>query len=726
MLNKTLITCLLFLFTSVALTAQQTKKKPKLKELPLMFLDGRALSPGEIQTIDPEEIASLTVLKEEYALKHYGRIGVVLINSKRATREEYQKYFSSRSPEYQKLLAETQGSDETFTYILDEEILKKNYETDLASIADSTFKSIKVVDSLTLANTYKVTNKSAGIVITTTKGPKPQSSTSIKYKFEPQLLILSPGNTAFDPQAAKDIEAQNKELRASAASLPEGLKEEAENIQLMRRSATSFISKLDFFKQVTMISQDYLAYRFFERFPQTLILVKDQKIDANITLAQFADAEKMPYLLLFPSVNITKGKTGYIARIKAQLYERESNSLLIDKEYQGDDQNPGFEFMCKEGSLNCTLNNALSTLLREVIQAIAMNNATLKAEKLLRRERSTFIRENIYPESFDVSLLRKAVPLTDKSINLENVYQCLNSPKADKFVAFFTKIASEKTFKDVADGKKDRNVNIISKENIPDKALFNEIPNTYAYIVKGVKSNGRWFYKKDKVTYFEPEDNQQGKLEYLYNLQKWGYFKKESTEPDTGFWHGQLFERVPDLRKDPKWENYREMWRTEEKENRDYIGMYEIVASVLRSEKEEQEKAWQDSVQNHIFAPFYQQQIRSGVNGIKAHSPVLTSSLLIYSKNKKYILNPEEVKDANGSTYVRYFLFESATGKIYEWTYFSPYQKKKGNVENGIMDNLNKITQWNYSYDTLDDDSFWSNCVLLKENGMYKYLREVN
>ncbi|SDL87975.1 hypothetical protein SAMN05421820_102387 [Pedobacter steynii] len=41
------------------------------------------------------------------------------------------------------------------------------------------------------------------------------------------------------------------------------------------------------------------------------------------------------------------------------------------------------------------------------------------------------------------------------------------------------------------------------------------------------------------------------------------------------------------------------------------------------------------------------------------------------------------------------------------------------------MENLAKITKWDYSYDTLDDEQFWNNYVLLKENGAYRYLKRL-
>jgi hypothetical protein len=36
---------------------------------------------------------------------------------------------------------------------------------------------------------------------------------------------------------------------------------------------------------------------------------------------------------------------------------------------------------------------------------------------------------------------------------------------------------------------------------------------------------------------------------------------------------------------------------------------------------------------------------------------------------------------------------------------------------------LNEVTKWNFSFDTLDDKNFWDKYVLLKEGDSYKYLK---
>ena len=72
-------------------------------------------------------------------------------------------------------------------------------------------------------------------------------------------------------------------------------------------------------------------------------------------------------------------------------------------------------------------------------------------------------------------------------------------------------------------------------------------------------------------------------LQFLNNLQDWNFFKIDSTTFNPDFWETNLFNKIKDIRKDPEWNKYgKTIWKTEEEENRNYIGLYEIVADQLK------------------------------------------------------------------------------------------------------------------------------------------------
>ncbi|WP_316839759.1 hypothetical protein [Pedobacter gandavensis] len=721
-----------FLLYSVNLFAQQPAKK--ITADPLFFIDGKELLKSEMANINPDDIAMVTVLKE-HTFKEYGekgKNGVVLIETKVYARKRFQQYLSTKSAKYKSLLGDN-SDDQNIQYILNEKVLNKNYEGDLASIDDSTFISITVISAEDL-KAYKVTGKQYGLLIKTKVEKAKVEKTKVKAeaveqvvqqsKFEPELLILSVGKVSFDPSARKSIEEKNKQLKQefSKGEQMDLSNVEQENNRLMMQSAVTYAENVNFFNQISMLSQNYLSYRFIERFPNTLILLKDKIAENGLTdLAKIAREENMPYVLNFPSAHISKERGGFVLQLKVQLYEAESNSLILDQAYNGDQTNQGFEFAC-DGSIQCTINNALSDALTDVIRQIALNNKTLQAEGVLAKKRFDLIKTEIFLKNNDLSFIKSVISQSDKSINLNDLYQGFYSDDKSKFIGFFFRNVDKQQLKDLSESKNDHNVQILSGASLNDKNVL-DVPQSCAYIVKGLSSNGKWYYQKDKVTYFEAENEDEGKLEYLNNLQKWDYFKKKLIVVDPGFWEGKLFEKIEDKRKDPNWEKYQEMWESNEREDRDYIGMYKIVADQMKEEKKLAERVLMDSIAIHVFKPFYDAAIKSGQYQISGYNPVLKDNLFIYNTDKSMIINPIEITDGKGQISLRYFVFLRSSGEVHEWNYFPAFKMKKRSIENGIMKNLATITKWDYSYDTLDDEQFWSNYVLLKENGVFKYLK---
>lgn len=547
---------------------------------------------------------------------------------------------------------------------------------------------------------------------------------------EPKILILSPAKTSVSPELQKEVKSLTNTIAKNIAQLKKSteqddqtLKEESQNIQLMDQNGKSFLADLDFFKQISYISYKYLVYKFYERFPNELLLLKDTTVAGDLnSLQQLAIKEQMPYIINFPVVSLFKNN-GRKAEITVQLYELASNSFLINKMYKGGDYNPGFEFTCDEGTLNCTLNNALSDALGEIIRQIAINSPTLKAERKLNRERADALQSGLFQQPFDDTLVKLVVPQTDSAVNLSNIYQCLYNMDKTQFIAFSAETGVNKLFKSLHDKKNKGTVNIITSKDIHDPDYLDSIPKTYAFIIKGVKYNGKWYYEKDKATYFDARSQEEGRLMYLTNLVDWGYFKDKSIDYSPDFWNGKLFEKVIDRKKDPEWETYEDMWETEERENRDYVGLFKIVANQLKEEKEQEANVFKKNVSATILTPFFKEQVKSKLNHIVAYDRILNDFVLIYPKSREVILSPLTVTDEKGVKAIRFFVTVPATKQIYEWTYFKSHTVDKGFADDSINKMLGSVTKWNFAYDTLDDTEFWNKYVWAKEGNDYKYLK---
>lgn len=214
-------------------------------------------------------------------------------------------------------------------------------------------------------------------------------------KLEPKILILSPNETKYEKSFEKEIREYNNSLVKSKNTVEtevyltsEDFLSKPENIQQMIKSEIEFAENVDFFKNASSISEQFLAYRFFEKFPNLLIILKDQKSDGSLSnLKSIYESDKFQYVLNFSKIELYKVDNIGYAKIKIQLFDGISSAIILDKSYIGDWNNPGFEFACTNESINCTINNALSKALNDIVYTIAINSPTLKKEKKLSQER---------------------------------------------------------------------------------------------------------------------------------------------------------------------------------------------------------------------------------------------------------------------------------------------------------------------------------------------------
>ena len=547
--------------------------------------------------------------------------------------------------------------------------------------------------------------------------------------YEPQILILAPNLTKYEPSFEKEIVDYNKEIkkkinlseREATLNSPD-FKKQPENIQLITKSEIEFSKDIDFFKQASIISESFLTYRFYEKFPNLLIKLKDVKSNGSLDdLKTYSEVEKLQYVLNFASIELYRENKINYAKIKVQLYDNISSSIILEKAYTGDWNNPGFEFTCKDKTINCTLSNALSKALADIIYTIALNSPTLKRERQLQQERFEVLMKNYFIQFFDKQALKTIISPLDSNVNTEIAYQALFNTDKSKFVAFFLEQVSTQDFKALKDSKKDKNVNIISDKGIKDKGFLDDIPKTYAYIVKGVKYKDKWFYEKSNVTYFSANNLNEGQQEFFNNLQQWNFFKENSSAFSPDFWETELFEKVPDLRKDPDWEKYgTSMWKTDEINNRPYIGLYEIVANNFKKELEKENVIF-DKSKTALFAQFYlnlKSKNAQTYHKISEHS-------LIYPADKSIVLNPTLITSKDGKKTIHYFVILANQNSVFEWTYFEPKKVTDNLYGSEVVDQISGLTDWNFSVDNLNDLGFWKKYFLQQTGGKYKYLSEV-
>lgn len=133
---------------------------------PVFYIDSIHVNKTVLQNYNPDEIASITVYKGLDATKRMklATNGLIYIETKNFAKERYWEYFKSKSDEYVRIVPSPK-SDANIQYILNKKVLKDNFEGDLASINDTVFKSIQVIDKETLEKNYNVFNKDYGVII---------------------------------------------------------------------------------------------------------------------------------------------------------------------------------------------------------------------------------------------------------------------------------------------------------------------------------------------------------------------------------------------------------------------------------------------------------------------------------------------------------------------------------------------------------------------------------
>jgi hypothetical protein len=549
-------------------------------------------------------------------------------------------------------------------------------------------------------------------------------------RFDPQLLILTPNEFHCDAALQKEVGIADDSLKKVAVSAVARMFGDTvkinslpPNARIMAGNEISFIEPMDFSKEIPLISQQYLVYHFFEKFPNVLILLSKQRSTGDIDdLHRLADQEKEQYILNFPSINLYQENGIKYCKIKVQLYQRQSNTLLVDEEYKGGWSNSGFEFACEQGSISCTVNNALALALADVIAGIVLHNQALLEERRLAQKRYVYLHDSIFPHPFEETLVTSVIPHKDQDIEPDALYQCLYNSDSTKFVAFFLQTFTDKQARSPLAAKRDNHVTVLTLKNIQDPDYLDQRPHNYAYIVRGVLYQHKWYYEKTGVTYFDASDSTGGKVEYLNNLQHWDYFAAGTASPTADFWEGKLFEKIKDKRQDPNWERYKDMWAAEERENRPYIGLYEVVADELKKETDAGNVEFKKHVLDNELLPFYRRELKQKKNRFfKYEGPEKFN--LIYPADRHVVLNPLKVTDENGVTRMRFFVLLPATGEIFEWKLVPPIVLKKGEfTDEPVTKAIGRFTTWDYSFVTLDDDLFWNDKVLLKENGHYKYL----
>ena len=570
--------------------------------------------------------------------------------------------------------------------------------------------------------------------------------------YEPTILVLSPGECIADEGLEMQLDSLNKIARkqgkAQAREIEASSEETSQrdsNIIIMYKKKAELSRQMDFYNQITSFSEDYLQYRFFERFSNLLVYGIPQKSTDNIkALDKLAKAHKMRYVLSFPQVVSKKVDGSKTSTVHFVLYDHISNQIVLQKPYSGRDVNPGFEFACKEGSWYCTFSNALSEGLPEVIRLVAENNPTLIQERQVAEVRNDVLLNSIYTRK-----VPKRVPsiinTSDGSIDTSGYYQAVVNEDTSKFVAFFCYHSETNSFKDIKN-KKHGSVNIITE----DFTNLDKTPSMYACAVVGLKFEGEWYFDVKNKTYFNASSLENGKREFFLNLIRWDYFKKGEAELNPQFWSTNFFGKVESsvhknqdeirelevLRDQSKNSEDREIYQdmidnyTErDLKNKPYMGMYNLVADELKANEDKVNEAFDSTLMHETLIPFFDDYVDQTEAFISYQTFNSKRIATIYPSDRSKILVPIVLVDKHEKAKLHFFvLVPNPIGQyaLFKWHYLKPVEPEYRAYGGTINEQLNKVTRWNFTFDYLEDAEFWENYVFPRDESVaYKYLEKL-
>lgn len=233
----------------------------------------------------------------------------------------------------------------------------------------------------------------------------------------------------------------------------------------------------------------------------------------------------------------------------------------------------------------------------------------------------------------------------------------------------------------------------------------------------GYLFNNRWFVMKELGVYGKSA-NLKERIDELSSL----------TQTNNIFKHSYFLPM--ELQILPDGGNGKPLLRGEE--FHEFIGHPSLVGYIMQEEKMNVMQAHQRYLALDVIEPFIRQLRATRFNEFKRIS---TRSYIhpemIFSIHRDYALIPLIVVNQQSERHLYYFLWHDKDKTMYQWKYFDLKKVDADyNYDEDIIEDLSQLTYWNttnflQSFCTLNDEHFWRNYVLAKEDNNYLYLAEV-
>ena len=188
--------------------------------------------------------------------------------------------------------------------------------------------------------------------------------------FSPTMVIVNSNELIISDDLkveAKDY-VKNGMTNEEKKDFKERNSAEGENFEIKSKYELKFLENQDIATQISFGLNYFLSYKFFEYFQQLLIYpIKESKNSNLEDLINISETHNVNWVVNISRIEIYSTDNQKKGKMNFQLYNQKTNEIVIDKEILTDDKNPGLEFTCQEGTIDCVINNSVSYMSYEIL-----------------------------------------------------------------------------------------------------------------------------------------------------------------------------------------------------------------------------------------------------------------------------------------------------------------------------------------------------------------------
>ena len=174
----------------------------------------------------------------------------------------------------------------------------------------------------------------------------------------PSIVVLSPQEMVVDKTLDSIAKSYKHEGKLTNEQKENIRQSNGEEFAKKSEKEILFLEKMDLGSQLTFGLNFYFSYKLYEYHKNHIVYPAHEASDSSLNeLKKIAEKHDVNWVVNFPKVEFLVQDESNIGVIRYQLYNLKFNEIVLDENLKVNDQNPGFEFACKSGTINCVINN---------------------------------------------------------------------------------------------------------------------------------------------------------------------------------------------------------------------------------------------------------------------------------------------------------------------------------------------------------------------------------